>query len=103
MTTPPSNGKASKLAICLVTGAVLYCAGPLFAQDIVVDAAPAHMANSFSPFRALGGAIDRLNGGATKEANEKNTKTLLSGPVLDQLLGAGWQTVTYRQEHRTAN
>lgn len=67
------------------------------AQNIVVDAAPSHAVNSFSPFRALGGSIDRLRGGAAKEANEKNTERLLTGPVLKELLGAGWQTVSYRQ------
>ncbi len=67
------------------------------AQNIVVDAAESHAVNSFSPMRALGGAIDRLRGGATKEANVKNTERLLTDPVLKEMLGAGWQTVTYRQ------
>ncbi len=67
------------------------------AQTIVVDSAPSHAVNSFSPFRALGGAIDRLRGGTTKEENEKHTERLLTDPVLKELLGAGWQTVTYRQ------
>jgi hypothetical protein len=67
------------------------------AQNIVVDAAPSHAVNAFSPFRALGGAIDRLRGGDTQEDNEKHTERLLTDPVLKELLGAGWQTVTYRQ------
>ena len=67
------------------------------AQNIVIDAAPSHVVNSFSPFRALGGAIDRLRGGATKEENEQHTERLLTNPVLHEMLGAGWQTVTYRQ------
>jgi hypothetical protein len=67
------------------------------AQNIVVDAAPSHAVNSFSPMRALGGAIDRLRGGKTKEANVANTERLLTDPVLKEMLGAGWQTVTYRQ------
>ncbi len=77
----------------------VWLAGAASAQNILVDAAPSHAVNSFSPFRALGGAIDRLgvNGGKTKEQNEKNTEMLLTGPVLKELLGAGWQTVTYRQ------
>lgn len=66
-------------------------------QSVIVDAAPSHVVNSFSPLKALGGAIDRLRGGATKEANEKNTERLLTNPVLKELLGAGWQPVTYRQ------
>ena len=72
-------------------------AGAASAQNIVVDAAPSHAVNAFSPFRALGGAIDRLRGGNTKEENEKHTERLLTDPVLKELLGAGWQTVTYRQ------
>ncbi len=71
--------------------------GSANAQNIVVDAAPSHAVNSFSPFRSLGGAIDRLRGGRTKEENEKHTERLLTDPVLKELLGAGWQTVTYRQ------
>ena len=78
-------------------GAFLLLAGAASAQNIVVDAAPSHVVNSFSPFQALGGAIDRLRGGATKEANEANTERLLTDPVLKEMLGAGWQTVTYRQ------
>ena len=66
-------------------------------QDLVVDAAAAHAVNSFSPLRALGGAIDRLRGGNSREENEKHTERLLTDPVLSELLGAGWGTVTYRQ------
>ena len=85
------------LGIGLGTGLFLGIAGAASAQNIVVDAAPSHVVNSFSPFRALGGAIDRLRGGATREDNEKHTERLLTDPVLKELLGAGWQTVTYRQ------
>src|SRR5262249_30708174 len=76
------------------------------AQTVVVDAAPSHVSNTFNPLRALGGAIDRLRAGTgapfaqsrpTKAEVEKNTETLLSDPVLKEILGAGWQTVTYRQ------
>ena len=69
------------------------------AQNIVVDAAPSHVVNSFSPFRALGGAIDRLRGGDTKEENEKHTERMLTNPVLKELLGAGWGTVILSSEH----
>jgi hypothetical protein len=81
--------------------------GTAVAQNIVVDSTPSHIANTFSPLRALGGAIDRLRSGTgapsarnrrpTKEEIEQNTDTLLSDPVLKEILGAGWQTVTYRQ------
>src|ERR1700733_3196852 len=93
----PSNLRRSGFCASLVAGAFIWCVDPSSAQHIVVDTAPAHMANSFSPLRALGGAIDRLHNGETRESNEQNTEKLLSRPVLDELLGAGWQTVTYRQ------
>jgi hypothetical protein len=75
---------------------ILFCAaGLVSAQNIVVDTT--HAVNSFSPPRALGGAIDRLRGGPTREDNERNTDRLLTDPVLKEMLGAGWGTVTYRQ------
>jgi hypothetical protein len=77
--------------------ASLCAAVPAVAQHIVVDASPSHVVNTFSPPRTLGGAIDRLRGGATREENERNTERLLTDPVLKELLGAGWGTVTYRQ------
>ncbi len=83
--------------ISLGIGLFLWLAGAAGAQNIVVDAAPSHAVNSFSPFRALGGSIDRLRGGKTREENEKHTERVLTDPVLKELLGAGWQTVTYRQ------
>ena len=80
---------ALALALCL--------AGALPAQEILVDSAPSHAINTFSPLRALGGAIDRLRGGNTKEENEQHTERLLTGPALQEMLGAGWGTVSYRQ------
>jgi len=64
-------------------------------EQITVDMS--HMVNSFSPLRALGGAIDRQRGGTTEEEIEKHTQWVLTDPVLKELLGAGWGTVTYRQ------
>src|ERR1043165_5959503 len=65
------------------------------AQNSTVDTS--RVVNSFSPPRTLGGAIDRLRGGPTREDNERNTARLLTDPVLKEMLGAGWGTVTYRQ------
>src|SRR5579884_2333784 len=81
----------------LIFAITLAVAATLSAQDIVVDAAPSHVVNSFSPPRALGGAIDRLRGGVTQQSNIEHTERLLTNPVLGELLGAGWGTVTYRQ------
>jgi hypothetical protein len=85
------------LGISLTVSVFFWLEGAASAQSIVVDAAPSHVVNSFSPLRALGGGIDRLRGGATKEENEKHTERMLTNPVLGGLLGAGWGTVTYRQ------
>jgi hypothetical protein len=85
------------LRFSLVLVASFYLVSAASAQNIVVDTTPSHVVNSFSPLRALGGAIDRLRGGSTREANEKHTERLLTDPVLKELLGAGWGTVTYRQ------
>ncbi len=64
-------------------------------EEILVDTS--HAVNSFSPLRALGGAIDRQRGGTTEEEIEQHTQWVLTDPVLKDLLGAGWGTVTYRQ------
>lgn len=58
-----------------------------YAQTIRVDAI--HETNHFRPSSALGAGVDRLPFGATDK--------LLSPVVLKQVLEAGWQTVTYRQ------
>jgi len=96
------------IQVFLATALPLCCEPVSLAQTVTVDAAPSHVANTFSPVRSLGGAIDRLRAGTgapgiedvtrlTKEQVDKNTDTLLSDPVLKEILGAGWQTVTYRQ------
>lgn len=87
--------------------ALIGLAATASAQNIVVDAAPSHVSNSFSPLRALGAAVDRLRapgGGrgapprkATREEVEKHVETILSGPPLKEILNSGWQTISYRQ------
>ena len=94
------------VVICTAIGA-LSPSPAVVAQKIVVDATPSHIVNAFSPIRALGAGVDRLRAGEgapemdreriTKEEVERNTDTLLSGPILKEILGAGWQPVTYRQ------
>ena len=73
--------------------AILLCvaatAPDVLAQNIVVDATPSHVANTFRPMKALGGTIDRLSAGVAD--------TTLTEPVLSQILSAGWQTMSYRQ------
>jgi hypothetical protein len=59
------------------------------AQNLVVDATPSHVANTFSPIKALGGTVDRLSNGVADAT--------MTEPILSQILSAGWQTITYRQ------
>jgi hypothetical protein len=103
-----NRAPAILVVIILAAGYTLFAPRGVSAQNIVVDAAPSHVVNTFSPPHTLGGAIDRLRAGTgapgseegprpTKEQVDRNTDMLLSEPVLKEILGAGWQTVTYRQ------
>jgi hypothetical protein len=89
--------------------AVFACVAALFlvvrmtgaqngAADITVDTSKP--INSFSPPRALGGSIDRQRAGGlnpTQQETEAHTNWVMSGVGLKELMGSGWQTVTYRQ------
>ena len=77
--------------ICL-TAAICagFAAAPaIFAQNIRVDATPSHSTNTIKPTEALGAGIDRLPYGAADK--------LFVDDTIKQILSAGWQTVTYRQ------
>ncbi len=88
-----SSIKGRVLAVCFGIGVVFsgvsWTTSAAIAQTVTVDAAPSHVANTFSPVHSLGAAIDRLRTGTPDH--------LLTDPVLKEILGAGWQTVTYRQ------
>lgn len=58
-------------------------------QSIRVDVTPSHSTNSIVPATALGAGIDRLPFGATDK--------LYVEPTIQQVLSAGWQMVSYRQ------
>jgi hypothetical protein len=58
-------------------------------QTIRVDATPSHLTNTIVPTKALGAGIDRLAYGAADK--------LFVDATIQQVLSAGWQTVTYRQ------
>ena len=77
-----------RLAATVAVG-LLLSAHFATAQKVTVDADPAHVANTFSPVRSLGAAIDRLRTGSPDH--------LLKEPLLHEILGAGWQAVTYCQ------
>src|SRR4051794_27486415 len=59
------------------------------AQVIRVNAAASAEANSFVPEEALGAGIDRLSAGAVEKQ--------FTPEVVQTVLSAGWQTVSYRQ------
>src|SRR5690349_1005985 len=61
----------------------------VFAQTIRVDTAPGHAVNTFVPSKAIGSGVDRI----PLEATDK----LFTDATIRQVLSAGWQTVTYRQ------
>jgi hypothetical protein len=65
------------------------CCLSMAAQELVVDAVPSHVANTFSPVRALGTSVDRMPSQAADRA--------LRAPLLETLLNAGFQAVSYRQ------
>jgi len=58
-------------------------------QSIQVDITPGHAAKTFVPTTALGAGIDRISTASTDK--------LFTEPVMKQVLSAGWQTVSYRQ------
>ena len=59
------------------------------AQTVQIDATPSHVANTFSPLRALGATLDRI---------PSNTTDIFFRPdQLKQILEAGWGPISYRQ------
>src|ERR1700692_1188683 len=84
-----ASGMKSRIVSAVVISAVLLVSNAASAQKVTVDADPAHIANTFSPVRSLGAAIDRLRTGTPDH--------LLKEPLLHEILGAGWQALTYRQ------
>ena len=58
-------------------------------QTVRVDITPGHAVNSFVPTEALGAGVDRIETATTDK--------MFVEPVIKQVLAAGWQTVTYRQ------
>src|ERR1700735_992626 len=88
---------ARKASLAILMPALLSVMCTAVAQNEQITVDPGHPANSFSPLQALGGAVDRQRGGTTREAIEKHTTWVLTDPGLEDLLGAGWGAVSYRQ------
>src|SRR5713226_9382349 len=79
----------SKLCLAVVFSLEIVSAPILRSQNIRVDATPSHATNTIKPTEALGAGIDRLPYGAADK--------LFAEDTIKQILSAGWQTVTYRQ------
>ena len=58
-------------------------------QTIRVDTTPAHAAKSFVPTEALGAGIDRISTASTDK--------VFTDAVVKEVLSAGWQPISYRQ------
>lgn len=61
----------------------------MLAQTVTVDAAPSHVANKFSPLRALGSTVDRVPSNATD--------VFFRPDQIQKVLSAGWGVISYRQ------
>src|SRR5579885_2545780 len=74
------------LGLCLAISALLQNA---FSQNVVVDIAPDHVVNKFSPLRALGSTVDRIPSNATD--------VFFRPDQIAQIQEAGWGVISYRQ------
>jgi len=77
--------------ILLASLALAVCAPAAWsatAHSVSVDITPRHVANLFSPSRALGAGVDAQNYGAVDEIYVPGT--------INRLLGGGWGPVSYR-------
>jgi F5/8 type C domain len=81
--------RVSKCCALLLILVSMAAAPILRAQNIHVDITPSHSTNTIKPTEALGAGIDRLPYGAADKMFVEDT--------IKQILSAGWQTVTYRQ------
>jgi len=80
---------APRIAAFMVACAIGFTRPTAAGQELVVDSAPSHVVNVFSPPRTFGGAVDRIEMKAADNA--------LQQPMLNEILNAGWQMVSYRQ------
>ncbi len=62
---------------------------PAAAQTVTVDVTPSHVANKFSPLRALGSTVDRVPSNATD--------VFFRPDQIKKVLSAGWGVISYRQ------
>ena len=87
------NGPAVPRRVAIVLFPLILIALMLpvcaLAQTVRIDATPSHVANTFSPVRALGTTLDRI---------PSNTTDIFFRPdQVKQILEAGWGPISYRQ------
>src|SRR5205807_7083108 len=82
----PPRGRCFPFA-CLMLLFSAYILPRARCQTVLVDTT--RPVNSFRPSEALGAGVDRIPRVATDK--------IFTEPILKQILSAGWQTVTYRQ------
>lgn len=87
------HGKRARRTLIFLMLANLLTFSPFVAevtgQTVRVDITPEHLKNTFRPTEALGAGVDRIPLAATDK--------IFTEPMIKQILSAGWQTVTYRQ------
>lgn len=87
------HGKRARRTLVFLMLANLLTFSPFVAevtgQTVRVDITPEHLKNTFRPTEALGAGVDRIPLAATDK--------IFTEPMIKQILSAGWQTVTYRQ------
>ena len=76
----PIRSRFSSSSVAAVSVAAVLLVAVNFAQAQKVTVDTAHVANTFSPVRSLGAAIDRLRTGSPDH--------LLKDPLLHEILGA---------------
>jgi hypothetical protein len=84
-----SVGAMVKTRLCrsvILSAMLAICAS---SQKVLIDSTPSHLANAFSPMRALGTTVDRIP--------SNTTDIFLRPDQVKQILEAGWGPVTYRQ------
>ena len=80
---------SERLCAALILTAVLLCGMHSPAQTVIVDAAPGHVVNKFSPLYALGSTVDRVPSNATD--------VFFRPDQIKKVLSAGWGVISYRQ------
>ena len=78
-----------RISLALFLTSILFRFPAATAQTVTIDATPSHVANKFSPLRALGSTVDRVPSNATD--------VFFRPDQIQKVLSAGWGVMSYRQ------